>query len=159
MDNDRTDPRPRYTVLGLFAGAGVGLLTGALAFALLLPPPTNTFALASTYALTGLGPLTAGTLIVGLATLGFIRRRYVGSFATGILVFALSLGLAILVAAIATAFGINFFLAVLGFGIPIIWCMTVAVMLLPWLSRHRTISVAALAAVAAMSIFGLVNLT
>lgn len=159
MENDQTDPRPGYTVLGMLAGAGVGLLTGALAFALLLPPPTNTLTIASTYTLIGLAPLAAGTLTVGLTALRFIKRRRISPFTAVLLVFALSLGLAILVAAISTAFGVNFFLALFGFGVPVMWCMTVAAILLPWLSRHRAISIAALATLAAMSIFGLISLT
>lgn len=156
VNSERVDPR--YTVLGMLAGAGVGLLTGALFFALLLPPPTNTFEIVTRYTLLGLVPLAAGVLIVGLTVLRVIKRRRFHPFTAALTVFALSLGLAIVVAAIATAFGINFFLALTGFGIPVIWCMTIAVMLLPWLSRHRTASLASLVGLAAACIAGLFNL-
>ncbi|MFE4468701.1 hypothetical protein ACFRFH_07770 [Leifsonia sp. NPDC056824] len=145
---------PRYTALGMFAGAGVGLLTGALFFALLLPSP-DAFRIVSTYTLMGVGPLAAGTLVVGLIILRVLRDRRLHPFSAGVAIFVLSLGIAVLVAAVAPAFGGNFFLALIGFGIPIIWCMTVAAMLLPWLSRHRAVSVASLASLGAVSIAGL----
>lgn len=149
---------PRYTVLGMSAGAGGGLLTGALVFALVLPPPTDVLRIVSTYTLMGLGPLGAGTVLVGLIALRILNRRRAHPSSAAMVVFALSLGLAVIVAAIAAAFGLDFFLALVGFGIPIIWCMTVAAILLPWLSRHRTASLASLASVLATSVAGLFNL-
>jgi hypothetical protein len=156
MNTQKVDPR--YTVLGMLAGAGVGLLAGALFFALLLPPPSNTFKIVTTYTLIGLIPLAAGVLVVGLGVLRIIKRRRLHPFTAALIVFALSLGIALVVSAIATAFGINFFLALVGFGVPVIWCMTIAAILLPWLSRHRTASVASLVAVAAVCIAGLFDL-
>lgn len=146
---------PRYTVLGMFAGAGVGLLTGVLFFAFLLPSPTNFVRTVSVYTLMGVGPLAAGTLVVGLIILRVLRGRRLHPFTAAVTIFVISLGIAVLVAAVAAAFGVNFFLALIGFGLPIIWCMTVAAILLSWLSRHRAASVASLASVAATSFAGL----
>jgi len=155
VSSEKADPH--YTLLGMVAGAGVGLLTGALFFALLLPPPTDILRIVSTYTLMGLGPLSAGTLAVGLIVLRVLNRRRAHPFTAAMIVFALSLGLAIIVAVIAGAFGNNIFLALVVFGIPIIWCMTVAVILLPWLSRHHVVSAASLASLVAVSIAGLSN--
>lgn len=141
----------------MFAGAGVGLLSGAFLYALSFP--ADVIAIASRSILVALAPLAIGTIVVGLPTLFVLRRHCTHPLVAVVAVGALAFGVGSLSAVVvAVFFGNNVFLAFLTLGLPVVWCMTVAAALLPWLSSHRGASVAALVLVGAASLVGLSHL-
>jgi hypothetical protein len=98
-------------------------------------------------------------LLVGLVTIRVFNRRNVPPFSAALMVFTISVGIVLLTATVFAVFGANFFIVLMAIGVPIIWCMTASGILLPWLSRHRRVSIASLAGLVAVCSAGLFNLS
>ncbi|GAB3615805.1 hypothetical protein GCM10027416_03620 [Okibacterium endophyticum] len=149
-----TPTRRTYSFLACAAGGALGLLTGALAYSALIPGP-DFLSLAARTILFGVAPLLIGLLAIGLPLIFRFNRHNTNTPTAILITVGSSIALAVVAGIVTELFGISpFYNGFLLFGLPTIWCMTAAALLLKPLTSHPALSWLILGSTALFCIVG-----